>query len=475
MICYGAVASLQSRFRVVTSVYFKMRLLMNSASLHTLAQLESGELKGVTRLQIAENLTEFPLSILTLADTLEVLDLSNNQLSSLPDDFDKLTQLKIVFLSQNQFRSLPTVLARCPKLEMIGFKANQITEVAQHALPKHTRWLILTDNQISQLPESMGELTQLKKLALAGNKLTCLPSSMANCRELELVRLSANKLTALPDWLVTLPKLAWLAFAGNQFSHVEVCKNDSVPIIDLDSIKLIEPIGQGASGVIYRAGWYQQPNGFPAVTAVKMFKGAITSDGYPADELDCCLTTGLHNNLIKVIGQINQAGQLGLVMELIPAGFSNLGLPPSLVTCTRDTFMPGTYFDSNTILTIALQMSDTLHHMHQQHVSHGDVYAHNIMFNEQNEVLFGDFGAASNLARLSHLQQQMIENIEVRAFGCLVDDLLQQLNPVASSQDKALVASLVELSMACMTLDMTMRPSFKQITQVLQNLKSNPL
>ncbi|QIR16113.1 leucine-rich repeat-containing protein kinase family protein [Shewanella aestuarii] len=435
--------------------------------MHTLAQLESGELKGVNHLQIAENLTVFPRSIFTLADTLEVLDLSNNQLSSLPDDFDQLTQLKILFLSQNQFRSLPTVLGRCPKLEMIGFKANQLSELAPNALPKQTRWLILTDNQLTQLPDSMGDLTQLKKLALAGNKLTCLPSSMANCRELELLRLSANQLTALPDWLVTLPKLAWLAFAGNHFSHVDVCQNNTVPMLDLEHIDLIEPIGQGASGVIYRAAWHKQPSGFPAMTAVKIFKGAITSDGYPADELDCCLTTGLHSNLIKVIGQINQAGQLGLVMELIPAGFSNLGLPPSLATCTRDIFADGTRFGINAILTIALQMSETLHHMHQQHISHGDIYAHNIMVNQQNDVLFGDFGAASNLARLNAFQQQMIAQIEVRAFGCLLDDLLQQLEPVENAQDKALMANLTQLSSQCMSLDITHRPSFAEITQAL--------
>ena len=52
---------------------------------------------------------------------------------------------------------------------------------------------------------------------LAGNRLQALPAELAACRALELVRISANRLEALPDWLPALPRLAWLAFAGNPF------------------------------------------------------------------------------------------------------------------------------------------------------------------------------------------------------------------------------------------------------------------
>lgn len=183
--------------------------------MHTLEQLKSGQLSGVARLHLAENLSVFPTEIFELADTLEVLDLSNNQLDSLPDDFGRLHKLNILFLSNNCFTELPSVIADCPKLEMIGFKANQIVSIAEDALPKQTRWLILTDNKIERLPDSMGDLYRLQKLALAGNRLTHLPASMANCQRVELARLSANRLTSLPDWLFQLPNLAWLAIAGN--------------------------------------------------------------------------------------------------------------------------------------------------------------------------------------------------------------------------------------------------------------------
>ena len=74
--------------------------------MHTLSQLKSGDLIGTQRLSLSENLTSFPLEILTLADSLEILDLSNNQLTSLPKELAKLTKLKILFASNNHFHLL---------------------------------------------------------------------------------------------------------------------------------------------------------------------------------------------------------------------------------------------------------------------------------------------------------------------------------------------------------------------------------
>lgn len=65
--------------------------------LHTLTQLNTGELAGIKHLSLSENLTEFPEAILTLADSLEILDLSHNQLSRLPDEISQLHKLKPTF------------------------------------------------------------------------------------------------------------------------------------------------------------------------------------------------------------------------------------------------------------------------------------------------------------------------------------------------------------------------------------------
>ncbi|MFA0548033.1 leucine-rich repeat-containing protein kinase family protein [Vibrio splendidus] len=399
--------------------------------MHTLEQLKSGQLNGITRLQLSEGLTEFPLEILELADSLEILDLSGNQLSDLPEELSQLTNLRIIFASNNLFTHLPDVLGSLPKLEMVGFKTNQIKTVSEQSLPTQLRWLILTDNEIEALPSSLGERPRLQKLALAGNKIRVLPESMESLSNLELVRLSANQLTEFPEFLIKLPKLAWLAFSGNPF-----CKHpsslDNVPAVSSQCYSLNQVLGQGASGVISHANWLNRDFDFPQEVAVKVFKGEVTSDGYPHDELEACLQAGQHSNLVKSIAQVDESDCLALVMELIPSNYYNLGLPPTLESCTRDTFNEGFKLSIAQINSITEQMIDVFEHLHANKVCHGDLYAHNTLVNEQGQMIFGDFGAATIYGYLTEEQQQGIRRIEARALKYFIEDLLT----VCAKQDQ---------------------------------------
>ena len=413
--------------------------------MQTLSQLKNGDLLGVKRLALSENLTSFPLEILSLADSLEILDLSNNQLTSLPKELVQLTKLKIIFASDNPFTTLPEVLGQCESLEMIGFKANKIKTVPANALPKKLRWLILTDNCIELLPDTLGECPRLQKLMVAGNQLTELPLTMAKLTNLELVRISANQLNECPTHLLKLPKLAWLAFSGNPFSKTETDTasfdevdvkeaniQTSVPLVPSSSYVLQDELGRGASGVISRAVWKESQSKFPNEIAVKVFKGEITSDGYPEDELQVCLKTGNHKNIVRSLAQVNEEGYLALIMGLIPAGYNNLGLPPSLKSCTRDTFPTDFTLSIHQISKIVMQMQDVFEHLHSNQVSHGDLYAHNTLFDDNANIIFGDFGAATMYQMLTSDQQLLIQQIEARALNHFIDDLLG----VCCEQDK---------------------------------------
>ena len=76
----------------------------------TLHHLRTGQLTGLKRLDLSCGLTEFPPEIFDLADSLEVLNLSQNNLSSLPDDLHRLQKLRIIFCSDNLFTELPAAL-----------------------------------------------------------------------------------------------------------------------------------------------------------------------------------------------------------------------------------------------------------------------------------------------------------------------------------------------------------------------------
>ncbi|WP_088892983.1 leucine-rich repeat-containing protein kinase family protein [Leptolyngbya ohadii] len=457
----------------------------------TIDLLRKGQLTGIQRLDLAEGLTEFPLEILDLADSLEILNLTGNCLKQLPDEFGRLKKLRILFLSNNQFETVPEVLSQCPQLSMVGFKSNQIKTLPENALPPLVRWLILTHNRLQTLPASIGNLTRLQKLMLAGNELRSLPDELANCKNLELIRLAANQLPALPVWLFDLPRLSWLAYSGNPFcqsADSETRSSDPTPSnttlknIDWKDLAIGEMLGQGASGVIYKAIW---KNSLPTESievaakpvaakqvAVKLFKGDITSDGLPLDEMAACIAAGDHPNLVQVLGKVinHPQGSAGLVFSLISPAYRNLGNPPSFESCTRDTYPPEAAFTLPVILRITQGIASATAHLHDRGILHGDLYAHNILVDETGNSLMGDFGAAcffdpadppQAAAPSDRVLSRSFQLLEVRAFGCLLEDLLDRCS--SETDETEAIDQLRQLQQDCMNSNPHQRPLFIEI------------
>ncbi|MFL6698536.1 MAG: leucine-rich repeat-containing protein kinase family protein [Vitreoscilla sp.] len=406
-----------------------------TANLSTLAHLRAGRLAGATQLDLRHcDLDEFPSEIFALADTLTMLDLSGNRLRTLPDDLPRLRVLRTLFCSNNRFETLPAALGACPQLDLVGFKANAIEHVPPQALSPALRWLILTDNRIEAMPETLGACRRLRKLALAGNRLTALPAAIGGCESLELIRLSANSFSrledALPDGLLALPRLTWLAYAGNPFNADQEARAlAATPIAQIawNELSLGELLGEGASGHIWSARWCPAQDGERAV-AVKLFKGSMTSDGLPGSEMAACIAADVHAHVIAVEGRIagHPQGTQGLVMGLIPPHYRNLAGPPSLASCTRDMYAPELRFAASGALAIARGARDAVAHLHAQGLMHGDFYAHNLLVDDDAHALLGDFGAASFLPEDDARRAELLQRIDRRALGVLIDELAQR-------------------------------------------------
>lgn len=437
--------------------------------MHTLERLRRGDLAGINRLDLSAGLTQFPEEIFDLADSLEVLNLSGNQLSSLPDDLPRLKKLRILFCSDNTFTEVPAVLGQCPELEMVGFKANRIRSLPAAALPPKLRWLILTDNQLERLPEEIGHCERLQKLMLAGNRLQSLPATLANCHRLELLRIAANQLPDLPDWLLDMPRLSWLAFAGNPFSdalEAEVLAQHPLPPIQREQLVLGEVLGQGASGVIHRADW-QAPERTAKAMAAKLFKGSLTSDGLPHSEMAACIAAGEHPNLVRVAGPLaeHEDALPGLLMELIDPAFKVLAGPPSLASCTRDCYTPQQRFTAEQVLHIASGIANAIAHLHARGILHGDLYGHNLLVDPSGSTLLSDFGAASFHEPLSQ-QGRKLQRLEARAFGFLLEELLERCDESAHAPRLEQMARLKHICLDSPEL----RPDFTSLARALQAL-----
>lgn len=439
--------------------------------MHALEQLQCGALQGAIRLDLSCNLTAVPPEVFSLADTLEVLNLSGNQLSSLPPDLPRLHKLKVIFCSDNRFTELPEVLGQCKALQIIGFKANRIATVSGVALPPALRWLILTDNVITHLPIELGQRPALQKLMLAGNQLSSLPDSLANATRLELVRLSANALTQVPAWLSALPRLSWLALAGNPLGWHRPAPAALVAVPWL-ALQVQGLLGQGASGHIYRV---QQVSGAPGTMpgrgpdwALKVFKGAMTSDGLPEHELAACLAAGQHAALCtpSAVVQDHPQGAQAFLLPLIPATHINLAGPPSLGSCTRDVYPTSLRIPAATVVQMARALATALAHLHQRGVLHGDVYAHNILWNPATgDALLSDFGAATLLPLDEPDVCRALMALEVRAYGCLLEELLAHTEPVQpDTRDLGTVMQkLTALTQACLLDTPSARPSMDDV------------
>jgi len=436
--------------------------------IRSLDQLHSNTFPHVSRISISAQLTSFPKALFLYTETLEILDLSNNLLDHVPETIARFKKLRILFLSNNRFTAFPLILGQCRSLSMIGFKSNAISYIPEHAFPETLRWLILTDNAVERLPASIGNCRPLEKVALAGNKLSHLPEELSACKNLALLRISANQFETLPEWLLLMPKLAWLAYSGNPCSVIR--KENPLPAIAWKNLKILETLGEGASGVISKAEITSGEFEGHHTVALKLFKGEVTSDGYPEDEMKLSSLLPAHNHLVKVLGRISghPDKKEGLIFELIPAGYRNLGLPPSFSTCSRDTFQEGTAFTLKDILSVLTAVASVALRLHEHGIMHGDLYAHNTLINDAGHAIFGDFGAATSYA-VSSERAKSLERLEIRAFGNMAEDLLNHLH--AEDKNSEQVRELLQLKEICLLDEVLLRPDFRHVLEKLEGIK----
>ena len=180
--------------------------------------------------------------------------------------------------------------------------------------------------------------------------------------------------------------------------------------------------------------------------------------------MNATIGAGKHPNLVSVLGKLNNHPdqKQGLVFGLIPPRYKNLGLPPNFESCTRDNYIEGTTFSNETILEIAKGMASVCTHLHANGLSHSDFYAHNILIDENNHALLGDFGAGVSYDTNSSIAP-LLERLEVRAFGCLLEDLLNHVE----AMDSLNIEEIDLLKEECMQTEVSERPSFESIRKRL--------
>ena len=128
---------------------------------------------------------------------LESLNLDRNQLTSIPEQIQTLTNLTTLYLDGNELTSLPEQIGLLTNLTILNLESNEITCVPgqiQHLT--NLTYLNLDSNELTSLPEQIQHLTNLITLDLGGNEITCVPEQIQKLTKLERLYLKKNN---IPD------------------------------------------------------------------------------------------------------------------------------------------------------------------------------------------------------------------------------------------------------------------------------------
>ncbi|XP_076448469.1 uncharacterized protein LOC143285132 [Babylonia areolata] len=140
-------------------------------------------------------LTELPPELPLRLPHLRYLDLSHNQLDSLPCSFGLFFHLDTLLLQHNRLQALPHTFTRLVKLEKVD----------------------LSHNTLRELPEDLGEMERLQRLNVSHNKLRHLPLSLGNSPQLHLLLAEHNRLDSPPQSVCDEGSASTLTYLRKQF------------------------------------------------------------------------------------------------------------------------------------------------------------------------------------------------------------------------------------------------------------------
>nr|CAG4712320.1 unnamed protein product [Naegleria fowleri] len=183
----------------------KAYLFSNNKLTHLSSRFEITNLcKNLQIINISNNeLQQLPT---ILADTVgkyvTELNISNNYISTLGENFGKFTALKRLLMSKNYITRLPTSFGRLVNLVVLKASHNEISFIDEECFNENMKELKDIDldyNCLKQLPRSIGTLESLISLRVEHNELVTLPDTIVNCPYLYGIYAAYNEISSLPE------------------------------------------------------------------------------------------------------------------------------------------------------------------------------------------------------------------------------------------------------------------------------------
>ena len=164
----------------------------------------------------------------------------------------RLTWLDEIYLNDNELTEIPEAIGELSRLRRLNVSGNRLTTLPR-SIGRLVQLQVLgaSGNQLTELPETIGRLSGLQELDVGGNRLESLPEPVFGLAQLRIVDASSNRLTELPEAIGRLSGLQELDVRDNYLESLPVAifRLAHLRVLDASSNRL-EVLPEAIGGLI---------------------------------------------------------------------------------------------------------------------------------------------------------------------------------------------------------------------------------
>jgi len=129
---------------------------------------------------------------------------------------------KSLWLKDLGLTELPEEILQIKDLRALHAQGNHLETLPSWLLSgqRLLETLNVADSSLTEIPEWMGRFRELRHLNLYGNDVSELPASIASLRKLLILNIGMTELAEVPEWIPQLTELRWLGIADLLLSEI---------------------------------------------------------------------------------------------------------------------------------------------------------------------------------------------------------------------------------------------------------------
>jgi Leucine-rich repeat (LRR) protein len=184
-----------------------------------LVQVDETNLEWVKKYKPKLKITDIRYAHL---DNVCELDLHGSGLTTWPECIlNMTTSLQVLNLSDGYLTQIPESIGQLKQLRIINVAKTGIKTLPTAICElSNLEELRINGNRIETLPESIGLLKQLRVIDVARTSITSLPDSICELSNLEELRINGNRIAALPESIGLLKQLRIINMRSNCISRL---------------------------------------------------------------------------------------------------------------------------------------------------------------------------------------------------------------------------------------------------------------